>query len=542
MILSKIDKGQLRANIFRHLDGLVMAPTMYALHQAGLMAHFEEEDEVELATLTKATGANEGYLNVALRMLCSQGWLIQRFDAEQNRVFFKQTPRGIIAREYFAFYKEAVTFLPYAVRISEYILSGFDPKAFIKLKELFFHYDQRFGMPEAADDATRSVQQQVLKHIEGVIVGPLVVGLGMNGLFNEYFSIAPFEVEEFTQHHEEVKAIVDFFTSIGWFTQNGSVYKFTPRGLFLARRAAAYGVTVSYLPTFIQIHELLFGDPDVLRKQPARGPELHVNRSMNVWGSGGAHASYFKKIDEIIIELFNRPVHEQPKGFLDMGCGNGAFIAHIFEVIFRQTSRGKILDEYPLFIVGADFNEAALRATRATLNHAGIWAKVVWGDIGQPDLLADELQQKYDLFLGDLLNVRSFLDHNRPYQPPENEAVSPSASTGAFASHGRRLSNADVEMSLVEHLSRWSPYVQRFGLLVIELHTLAPALAADNLGRTAVTAYDATHGFSDQFILELPCFLSAADKAGLTPDPAYQIRYPDSDLATVSINLLKATG
>lgn len=540
MILSKIDKGQLRANIFRHLDGLVMAPTVYALHQAGLMQAFEGGDKVALATLTEMGGANEGYLNVALRMLCSQGWLTQHIDARTNHVYYQQTPKGEIARQYLSFYREAVAFLPYAVRIPDYIVNGFDPKAFMQLKQLFQHYEERFGMPEAGDDETKSVQQQILKHIEGVIVGPLVVGLGMNGLFNEYFSIAPFEVEEFTQHHDEIKAVVDFFTSIGWFTQNGTVYKFTPRGLFLARRAAAYGVTVSYLPTFIQVHELLFGNPNVLRNQPASGPELHVNRAMNVWGSGGAHASYFKKIDEIIIDLFNRPVHEQPKGFLDMGCGNGAFIAHIFEVIFRQTSRGKILDEYPLFIVGADFNEAALKATRATLNHAGIWAKVVWGDIGQPDLLADELQKKYDLFLGDLLNVRSFLDHNRPYQPPVNTPLTESLSTGAFASQGRRLPNAEVEASLVEHLSRWSPYVQRFGLLVIELHTIPPSLAAANIGRTAVTAYDATHGFSDQYILELPAFLSAAAKAGLAPDPACQHRYPNSELATVSINLLKA--
>ena len=44
---------------------------------------------------------------------------------------------------------------------------------------------------------------------------------------------------------------------------------------------------------------------------------------MNVWGSGGAHAEYFKIIDQIIIELFNRPIADQPIGILDMGCGTG---------------------------------------------------------------------------------------------------------------------------------------------------------------------------------------------------------------------------
>ena len=540
MILSKNDKGLLRSNIFRHLDGLVVAPTAYALYQAGVMERFAGDEEVALDLLTQEFRANEGYLNVALHMLCSQGWLVQRLEEEQDRVFFRSTPAGRIAAAYFGSYEKVVEFLPYAIKMPDYIVNGFDPKALIQLKTLFRNYENRFGLKKVDDENVKTVQDQIIKHIEGMIVGPLVVALGMNGLFNEYFSIAPFEVEEFTEHHDEVKAIVDFFTSIGWFTQKGSVYRFSPQGLFLARRAAAYGVTVSYLLTFLHISELLFGNPNVFRDRPASSPEIHVNRSMNVWGSGGAHSSYFKKVDEIVLDLFNRPVHEQPKGFLDMGCGNGAFIEHIFKIIWRQTARGKILDEYPLFIVGADFNEAALRATRSTLNHAGVWAKVVWGDIGRPDLLAEELEKKYDLFLGDLLNVRSFLDHNRTYEPVEAQATRPSLSTGAFASRGERLRNRDVEANLVAHFNKWMPYVERFGLLVIELHTIDPALAAANLGKTAVTAYDATHGFSDQYILELDCFLRAAEETGLVPDPAYQHRYPDSELATVSINLLRA--
>ena len=30
-------------------------------------------------------------------------------------------------------------------------------------------------------------------------------------------------------------------------------------------------------------------------------------------GSGGAHRLYFQKVDEIIIDLFNLPIEEQPK-------------------------------------------------------------------------------------------------------------------------------------------------------------------------------------------------------------------------------------
>ena len=97
-----------------------------------------------------------------------------------------------------------------------------------------------------------------------------------------------------------------------------------------------------------------------------------------------------------------------------------------------------------------------------------------------------------------------------------------------------------MEQNLAEHLSRWAPYLTRFGLLVIELHTIPPALAASNIGKTAATAYDATHGFSDQYIVEIPVFHKIAKAAGLTLDPDHFSKFPNSDLATVSINLFRA--
>jgi SAM-dependent methyltransferase len=260
---------------------------------------------------------------------------------------------------------------------------------------------------------------------------------------------------------------------------------------------------------------------------------------MNVWGSGGAHSAYFKKIDEIIISLFNKPIAEQPKGILDMGCGNGAFLIHLFEVIEQRTKRGTILDEYPLFLVGVDYNKAALKVTRANLVKADIWAKVIWGDIGNPQQLEEDIQANYDIDLCDLLNVRTFLDHNRPWETPKNiDPKAMSTSTGAFASKGKRLANAVVEQNLKEHFENWKPFIRKFGLLLIELHTIDPKITAQNIGKTAATAYDATHGFSDQYILELNVFYKVISEIGLHSDPVFSSKFPNNELATVSINYL----
>ena len=223
----------------------------------------------------------------------------------------------------------------------------------------------------------------------------------------------------------------------------------------------------------------MFGYSHLYWKEPAGAKEIHVDREMNVWGSGGAHSTYFKKIDEIIIDIFNQPIELQPKGIVDMGCGNGAFLIHLFDVIEQRTLRGSMLEDYPLFLVGADYNTAALKVTRNNIIQADIWAKVIFGDIGDPDRLALDLENNFKIQLGDLLNVRTFLDHNRIWSAPA--AITKgrkSVSNGAFAFRGERKSNPLVEDNLLAHLGKWAPYVKRFGLLVIELHTIAPDLIA----------------------------------------------------------------
>ncbi len=534
-MLTKNDKEFYRSIIFRHLDGIATATTAYTLHKKGVLEFLLKNKETTLEALTSKFNANDGHLNVALRVLCSQGWLVQHIDNTANTISYTINANSEKAFNLVHLYEEPLKLIPYALKFPEERIGS---DAFIVLERIFKQYETLFGLNNIADD---SIERQILWHIEGVIIAPIIVLLGVNGLFHKYFMEASFRAQEYHKDPESFKKILDFFAFLGWFRKKKDTYQFTDKGLFFAKRASAYGVTVSYLPTFAKLEDLIFGDPLILKTKSPNDTEKHVHREMNVWGSGGAHSTYFKVIDAIIIELFNKPIDEQPKGILDMGCGNGAFIQHIFDVIEHQTLRGKLLEEHPLLLVGADFNKAALKVTRANLIKADIWAKVIWGDIGRPDLLAKDLKEDYNIDLKDLLNVRTFLDHNRIWEPPKNILKRSSSSTGAYVSNGKHLNNNLVESSLKEHLEKWKPYVEKFGLLIIELHTVPPKLIAENLGKTAATAYDATHGYSDQYILEVGVFNNVAKEAGLHPDDRYATKFPDNDLATVSINLLKGT-
>ena len=100
------------------------------------------------------------------------------------------------------------------------------------------------------------------------------------------------------------------------------------------------------------------------------------------------------------------------------------------------------------------------------------------------------------------------------------------------------MNNKDVEQSLIEHFKKWKPYIEKFHLLLIELHTLNPDLVSVNLGKTPCTAYDVTHGFSDQYIVEIEVFNKAVERAGLNIDKNHHYKFPTSELSTVSINLI----
>jgi hypothetical protein len=433
-------------------------------------------------------------------------------------------------------YGDVAAFLPKTLFLEDALFGGAADSLLPSLQELVTRAKYRWGIGAQAHPVAARVADQLRRHCDGVLVGPAMVDLARAGVLDRLGQGAA-DVAALGANAGTVSALMDLLATQGWVRREGDRVELTPHGAYAAQIATSYGVTVSYVPLFTRLNALLFGNPRIPRVDES-GIETMVDRGMNVWGSGGAHRTYFKKVDEIVVELFNRPLHLQPRGVCDMGCGDGTFLAHLYEVVRERTARGQALDEHPLVIVGADFNKVARRVSKQTLRKAGIpEAHVIPGDINRPAQLASDLE-KLGLDVHDFLHIRSFLDHNRPYVGLTNymSGSRRARSTGAFAHLGDEILPDELEENLTRHLRRWAPYIGRFGLIALELHTLPPDVAAANIHRTPAVGYDGTHGFSDQYLIELPIFLDCAREAGLWADPRFQAAYPPSELATVSIN------
>lgn len=521
----------LRAQLFGHLDGLVVLPTLAALQARGVHVFLLERGTVDIDELASTFEGNAGYLNVALRLMASQGWMEHTTTGEHIR--YRLLPAGKEVMQAARCFDGMPKLLERLIDLPGILT---DPGKADDLAGLHAQFNR--SLSQRAMSAT--VKEQVQRMLEGMLAGPVLVHLAMRGARGKSDHRGRPRLANIAA--EQRAGAESLLGALGWLAQHDVDAPFlSPEGGFFAQRASAYGVTVSYLHTMARLDDLLFGKGDVLWDRPNNSPEIHVDRTMNVWGSGGAHTAYFKRVDELVVELFNRPIEEQPLGFADMGSGDGTLIAHLFDLIHDHTLRGKLLKEHPLLIVAADYNAAAREATRATLAKADVWGEVMFGDVSDPERLARDLKDQHGAELGDLLNLRTFIDHNRIYREPMTlDKGRVARSSGAFAFRGRRLNNSALEQDLCDHLRRWAPYLERFGLLVIELHSLPPALAAANPGATAVRAYDGTHGYSDQYIVEHPVFMQVAAEAGLKPVPGARVLFPSEELPVISVNLLKA--
>jgi len=388
--LNKVEKKLLREKLFRNLEGFPIVSCTAILSKKGVLSEFELGEKISLNALSKKFNANDGYLAVALRIMASQGWLSQEVLENGSDRYFEVTELGQFIFDHHTWFEMAYVFFPKALKIDDFLSN----KTSLRENEIFQTYfeevESNWGIVSTSKLAF------LIDPLNGVVLGPLLVSLGMSGVI-ENWKNQNFILPSLSFRNENWQMIIDFFEGINWVTRKQKNWVFSEEAIFFLKRASAYGVTVSYLQTYVWLEELIFGKPDILWDRPSGSPEIHVDRAMNVWGSGGAHAIYFEKIDEMIIELFNKPIEQQPKGISDMGCGNGAFLSHLYHTVKNKTKRGEVMEQYPLLIIGSDYNEAAVEVTRDNLRNEGVEAHILHGDIGDPKALADQLEKEFQV-------------------------------------------------------------------------------------------------------------------------------------------------
>ena len=179
--MNREKKMELRSKLFRHLDGITIAPTVSALHAGGITNFIQDHPQFTFQELHEKFDTNSGYLNVALRLLSSQGWLIRNILLDGEEIEFELTNKGREALLLTPIYNSFCDFIPILVKMDRYL---FDPNAgFIKedlqnLIEEYRSFNQTHPNPN-------SVGWEIARHLEGILIGPILVALGMSEYFSE---------------------------------------------------------------------------------------------------------------------------------------------------------------------------------------------------------------------------------------------------------------------------------------------------------------------------------------------------------------------
>ena len=514
-----------RKELFLHLEGIVLIPTLIALFNSNIIELIKSKKSFTIADISDKVDINTGYFNVSLRLLRSLNILDFNDKCDDFKNVYTINNNFNDFYSHINFIKDISSLISYHINFK--CLSDSDFELYSK------------EIVNNIDFLNKNKLQEIMKfNINGIILGPLLTNLS----FYKYIKMSRQNKICFNSMNLNfLKSIKEVFLFNGLIKQTfvkNNTFTLTPKGDFFISKSSAYGVTCSYLPMLNRICELLTGDCNFIYKRKNNN-EIHVNRSMNVWGSGGAHKTYFKKIDKIVKKIFNANIKDQPRGIIDVGCGDGTFLEHLYELITTQTIRKKYLKSHPLIMIGTDINKKARIASRKKLLKKNIKNIIIHGNIGNPYSLNKLLNDKYKYNLSSFLNTRSFLDHNRIYEKPKNLLKNKINTSGAFVSKGKIIPNQELINNLIEHFAKWAPYIKKHGLILLELHTLNPNIIRERIGKTLSPAYDATHGYSDQYLIEHEVFLECIKKANLNYSKNDTILFPDNNYSTISINYIK---
>jgi acyl transferase domain-containing protein len=491
-------------DVFNRLaHGFVAVPVIIACRERGLFEVLQQGGEMTLPELVMKLQANSGHLEVALRMMRSLNWISRdgslhyslRPEAEKHR----HIPKDVVE----------LLHLPMEACLRE--PSGGSLKPWVERARLRWNLSD----PWLAD------------LLDGVLLVPL-----LGTLRNPGFGSASISTTDCFQEADPMlrAELCLLFISKGWGASHEGRFFLTDAGRFVMERTLVLGTTASYRPMLQRMPDLLFGKARDVFHRDDLGYEGHVDRTLNVIASGFQHKKYFADLEANVLSLFDRqPFEAQPRYVADMGCGDGTLLKRIYEIVRERSARGKVLDQYPLRLIGVDYNQKALRETEKTL--AGIPHLVLQGDIGDPERLIADLRRMGVHDTEQILHVRSFLDHDRPFIAPSDPARA--AARSLFSTDGV---NVDREgnlipapmmlQSLVEHLGRWSLVVNAHGLLLLEVHSLPAEAVFGHLDLTESLHFDAYHAFSNQYLVEAELFLRAAAENGLFPKSKFSKRYP----------------
>lgn len=320
--------------------------------------------------------------------------------------------------------------------------------------------------------------------------------------------------------YEKRRLITKFLFKSGLGELNINKIIFSEVGDALYQNIEKAGVTLSYRYLLSEIDEILFGDVEKVFN--SHKLDCHLNRSINVIGSGSQHGLFFKDMVALLKKLYSAKRFTQELSIVDMGCGDGSLLKAAYNALSKESENINNIDLY-----GVDLSSDALE--EASKNLREIPHKLLLGDIANPSIFMNELQE-IGVMKSNILHMRSFLDHNNPITIENKETriiYKKNEYCGVFV--GKKGQELDSELILDNykiHFENWRKEVNSNGIITLEVYTLSSSIVRSYLDETESLHFDAIHGLSQQYLVSASDYLISAAKSGLIAQSIGFKKYP----------------
>ena len=135
---------------------------------------------------------------------------------------------------------------------------------------------------------------------------------------------------------------------------------------------------MSYRPLLSKLRQLLLSNPGEVFTRDVNESEEHVDRTLNVIGSGFQHTRYFSAMEQQVLSIIRgSAAGKQPRYIVDTGCGDGTLLCMLYEAVRKAEGGGA---EMQLTMVGVDYNADSLVATRNTCSRKNVPLIAVQGE------------------------------------------------------------------------------------------------------------------------------------------------------------------
>ena len=481
--------------------GYMAIPFILACRKHGLFEILSLEKSFSFTDLAKEMHANSGFLRVAMNTLESLNWVSRNSKDEYllnlESDFHQKIPGDIV---------KLMTF---------------------PMNDYFYKNQRKYRLKkwiELSGNRWEISNPRIADLMDGVLALPLLFALKENNLLDStgnqneplFSKLNPAACEE----------ILEFLTNQGLVALNNGEPVFTDNGKFISNRILTSAV-VSYTPILVNISKAIFGD---YKSVFEHANALNAKMTPYIIENGLELEQYSSDLEEIIMLIFNlKPVAEQPEYIANIGCGDGALLRKIYDIVQTKSLRGQMLSEHPIKLIGIDSDDKALGKTVHTLH--GLEHIVMQSDAGNPDQLATDLKNAGIQDVENILYISSFASKNHigVMQFPsytENVQSNIHGETVYIDREGNEITLSTFMKSLVNDFRKCSRAVNRHGLILLEEHHLHPKTVNQYIDNLRDPLYNAFHGFPQHFPVEADKYIMAAAEAGLFPKPDFFKKYP----------------